>query len=394
MRGKQKTNEEFQNTLREKCPGIHTDDTYVNAFTKITFYCDKGHSWLSTPTNVLDMNARCPYCSGQKPIVGETDLWTTRPDIAQLLVNKEDGYMYKEYSHKQLNFKCPNCGIEFKQDLNHVSRRGISCPNCSDGISYPNRFMRNILFQLNVDFISEYSPEWISPKRYDFYFEIDNNKYIVEMDGGIGHGHDPIGSIWFDKNQSIAVDEYKDMMALQHDIEVIRIDCNYNADVVTKHMYDNILNSKLGQIFDFTFVDIKKCEYNAQKSIFYDICDMWNKSICSKEDIAHNLKISISYVKKAINKGKRLGIIIENKTNYSNRTKVKDDPIICIETNEKFINPNEVLKQLGIKIYDVIDKPNRSAGKLQDGRRRHWARLNKYDATFFIENYYSNNNTK
>ena len=57
--------------------------------------------------------------------------------------------------------------------------------------------------------------------------------------------------------------------------------------------------------------------------------------------------------------------------------------------NEKFIGPNEVLKKIGIKIYDVIDNPKRSAGKTEDGRKRHWIRMNANDANVFIQEYYS-----
>ena len=63
-RGKKKTNEEFQQELREKNPGVHTDEKYINASTKISFYCDYGHHWMSTPTNILNMHSHCPYCAG------------------------------------------------------------------------------------------------------------------------------------------------------------------------------------------------------------------------------------------------------------------------------------------------------------------------------------------
>ena len=147
----------------------------------------------------------------EKADSGETDLWTTRPDIAQLLVDPEDGYLYSQFSHKKIKFLCPICKNQFLQDLNHVSQRGLSCPNCSDNISFPNKFMREILLSLNVDFEPEYSPIWIKPKRYDFYFEHNNKKYIIEMDGGLGHGNDPPnGTFWFDKDLSKSLDEYKD----------------------------------------------------------------------------------------------------------------------------------------------------------------------------------------
>lgn len=391
-RGKKKTNEEFQQELREKSPGVHTDEKYINASTKISFYCDYGHHWMSTPTNILNMHSHCPYCAGQKAIVGETDLWTTRPDIAQLLVDPEDGYLYSQFSHKKIKFLCPICKNQFLQDLNHVSQRGLSCPNCSDNISFPNKFMREILLSLNVDFEPEYSPIWIKPKRYDFYFEHNNKKYIIEMDGGLGHGNDPPnGTFWFDKDLSKSLDEYKDKLAKQHGIDVIRIDCNYNADVAAKNIFNNIVNSKISDIFDISKIDIKTCELNAQKTIFKDICDLFNDGK-SPKDISSELHLSAGYVRNMIRKARRLGIITRPNDCVKNPSLfiAKDDPIICVETNEKFIGPNEVLKKLGFKIYDVIDKPNRSSGKTNDGRKRHWVRMNDKDAQMFIQEYYAN----
>ena len=93
-----------------------------------------------------------------------------------------------------------------------------------------------------------------------------------------------------------------------------------------------------------------------------------------------------------IRKARRLGIITRPNDCVKNPSLfiAKDDPIICVETNEKFIGPNEVLKKLGFKIYDVIDKPNRSSGKTNDGRKRHWVRMNDKDAQMFIQEYYAN----
>lgn len=391
-RGKNKTNDEFQAELKEKCPGIHTDDKYINSSTPLIFYCDYGHQWPSTPTNILHMHSRCPCCAGQRVVVGETDLWTKRPDIASLLVNSQEGFLYTEFSHKKLKFRCPNCGCEFEQDLNHVSRRGISCPNCSDGMSFPNKFMRNILLCTGVKFEQEYNPDWIKPKRYDFYFEFNENQYIIEMDGGLGHGHDPQGSIWFDKDKSRATDEYKDNMAKIHNIEVIRINCDYNYDIVAIKIFDNIINSKLSDIFDLSKIDARDCELKAQKSIFKEVCDLFNAGF-PIDKIANKLQLSIGYVKKMIKKGKCLDIITRIDFDIVRKNSglftAKDDPVVCIETSEKFVGPNDVLKKLGIKIYDVIDKPNRSAGKTDDGKKRHWIRMSEDDAKVFVQEYYS-----
>ena len=71
--------------------------------------------------------------------------------------------------------------------------------------------------QLKIDFETEYSPEWIKPKRYDFYFD----GIIVEMDGGLGHGnYNSLNNMSGEDSKSI--DNYKDKMAIEHGIQTQR----------------------------------------------------------------------------------------------------------------------------------------------------------------------------
>lgn len=73
--------------------------------------------------------------------------------------------------------KCKNCGTDKLIRFPDFKNYGFSCPKCSDGISFPNKFAFSLLDQLDVYFQTEYSPDWIKPKKYDFYFEL-NKKNI------------------------------------------------------------------------------------------------------------------------------------------------------------------------------------------------------------------------
>ena len=56
--------------------------------------------------------------------------------------------------------------------------------------------MTNFLIQLDIDFISEYSPDWIDLKRYDFY--IPSHSMIIETDG-LQHKKDVGGYFNYDE---------------------------------------------------------------------------------------------------------------------------------------------------------------------------------------------------
>lgn len=49
-----------------------------------------------------------------RAIKGKTDLWTTSPNVAAMLVDKELGYTVTNGSHKKTDFICSNCGAIVK----------------------------------------------------------------------------------------------------------------------------------------------------------------------------------------------------------------------------------------------------------------------------------------
>ena len=101
------------------------------------------YKFSKTPNTFFYRNVLCPACnkSSAKCIRGINDIWTTRPDIAKLFKNHEQGYEYKEFSEKRVEFICPDCGNISQKIIKDVSNKGLSCPYCGDGISYPNKFM-------------------------------------------------------------------------------------------------------------------------------------------------------------------------------------------------------------------------------------------------------------
>ena len=65
-----------------------------------------------------------------------------------------------------------------------MTRYGFSCLVCGDNISFPNKFIRNMLKMLNIPFVSEWKDSWTEGKRYDVKFEKEGQNILVEMDGG------------------------------------------------------------------------------------------------------------------------------------------------------------------------------------------------------------------
>ena len=220
----------------------------------------KNEDWIEE-SKLLTLKRGCNRCfsgGGYKKIDETNCIATTHPHLMKYLINKKEGYKYSCSSGKYLTLKCPHCGFEKYMKIEHFVSFGFACPKCSDGISYPNKFMANILSELNIDFETEYSPTWcvfynkFKNKdircRYDFYFKHDDNKYIVEMDGWWHREYNNISGQ--SSEESKEIDWYKDKLAKEHNIEVIRVDCGYD-DMLDRFKYvkNSILNSKLSEIY-------------------------------------------------------------------------------------------------------------------------------------------------
>lgn len=234
----------------------------------------------------------CSYCSNHKVVVGKTDLWTVRPDVAAMLTNPDDGYKVSEFSNKKKDFTCNICGehVGLKQ-IYIVCKDGLSCPSCGDGISYPNKFMYHFLKALHVDFETEKTFDWckfllpngdITTGRYDFF--IKNEKCILEMDSSLGHGHIIHSRSKMSVNETIFRDEKKTELAINNGYKIIRIDCRYSGH--GNRFYackQGIENSELAKMFDLSCIDWDEINTKSQQSFVVKTCQMYNDGMSSGE---------------------------------------------------------------------------------------------------------------
>ena len=266
-------------------------------------YCNKCKATYETIRERITQWHGCSVCTGKLVVKGINDLATTAPWIMDYLKNKEDGYKYMKSANKKVDLICPNCGYERKMTLNNFNKSGFVCPRCGDGVSYPNKFIRNLLLEMNVDDLQfEYSPDWIKPQRFDTYFELNGNKYIVEMDGGLHFKDNYFGGILRTKEEVQKTDKDKQLSAIQHGINVIRINCTEIENIPK-----NILDSKLSDLFDLKNFDFNTCQIKSHKSMLLTACEDWNNGMCLFQIAKkyHVCKITIS---KWLTRGTKLGL--------------------------------------------------------------------------------------
>lgn len=234
---------------------------YRNCDEKLLFRCPKNHEF-KTSWDDFSQGCRCPYCSNypRKIELGINTIWDTDRWMCDLGVSEEDAKRYSHSSGKKIKVKCPNCGKEKYMVLNKIyTRKSISCI-CKSKISYPEKFMVELLDQLNLKYIKEYTPKWSNYRRYDFY--LPDHNIIIETHGKqhyTQYGFKSLGGKTLEEEQKN--DEYKKTLALENKInDYIVIDCRKSK---LEWIKENILNSELSDILNLDDIDWSKCEQKA-----------------------------------------------------------------------------------------------------------------------------------
>lgn len=275
------------------------------------YNCKSGefeHEYWTQESGLIRGNGCSCCCTSSQIVV---------PEINSIVANKETHWMipyfqggydeakkYTSKSEKSVYPICPDCGrVKNKQMqiCNMYNSHAIGC-SCSDGKKYPEKFMTNVLEQINIEYITEYKAGWCKYKlknktktgRYDFYIPFKN--LVIETDGK----QHKIDTTWSTKEEQIQNDKYKDKLAKEHGVKVIRIDCEFSQLDFIKN---NILNSELNNMFDLSNIDWNKCEEFALSNLCKKACEIKrdNPEMTTTEIgkiIKRNRNIVAGYLKK------------------------------------------------------------------------------------------------
>lgn len=249
----------------------------------------------------------CPICGHTKVVHGINDIGTTDPDFAKWVVNESDVISYTRDSNKQILLRCPVCGREFMG----IPNRYKSLPSCicNDHVSYPEKFMSSVLTQLKINYIHQLNKrhfDWCKSYLYDFYFEYKSQRYIIEMDGSFHYMDNYKNNMSLE--ESMKIDNYKDILAKQNNCHVIRINSDYK-DVRKRNIFikTNILKSELSKLFDLSLIDWNECELYATTSLVKKVNTLWNEGL-SKIEIFRTTNLSRTTIDEYIRLGKKLGL--------------------------------------------------------------------------------------
>ena len=227
------------------------------------------------PEGELFRGVGCSVCcpAPRIAVLGINTIWDTDRWLVDLGVSEEYAKTHTRGSNKRATVKCPYCGREKDMLIGNIrKKKSISC-NCGDGFSFNEKVVSSILNQLNIEHkaqLTKVTFEWCGNYRYDFYIPSINT--IIECHG-LQHYEDNT-AFKASLKETQENDKKKYELAKENNIDnYIVIDCRKSN---LEWIKNNILNSKLNNIFDLSNIDWLECEKFALNSLVWEVCQYWN----------------------------------------------------------------------------------------------------------------------
>lgn len=307
--------------------------------------CDCGNVVIKTSQGLLCGKSKSCGCLrkdiGNKPFaynIGEVieTKYSEFSVLEQLRTKRESSNILD----KKYLCCCNFCG-EKQEILEHTLKVGLgSCRACSDKYSYPAKFFYWFLKQTDIEFDTEYSPEWLGRYRFDFHFIRNSREYIVEVDGSqhYTHGHKRLTV-----DEVKEIDRKKESIAFEHGLIVIRLECLESRGKVI----ESEIKEKLSDLFDMSSIDWRMCSYRAISNKYRKFCDLWNNGYRSTSDISSITGSSANYISKCLQECSFYGLCDydpKEAVKVGARKSTNGKRIICLNTNEEFNSAEECSK--------------------------------------------------
>jgi len=322
----------------------------TNKKTYVELVDPEGYKYSSVNIQVIKKSGTSKFSTTNKYTKDNINHWLKLNNISFYLINE-----YKK-SHNKIEFKCLECNNLIKRSWDDIQQGNISCPMCSDGISYPEKFGLNLFNQLGVNY--NYNSKLIKSKNKRYDFTCEDLKIIVETHG-LQHYEDCFNNLGGRTlEEEIKNDRCKKELAEHNGYKYIEIDCRKSE---MEWIKNSILNSELAQTFNLSDIDWLKCHEFACNSFVKTVSELWNNGIKNTKRIAEIIKLSKPTIIKYLKQGVTLGIC-----NYTIETSIKEGyelrkkynkSIVQLTISGKYIrefeSAKEVNKQIGIQNVNI-----------------------------------------
>ena len=305
-------NEFLYNTM-ENCKDMFILDRFKNEYnTKIyKIKCNVCNEIYDVTESELETLKLCRYCyKKRRPKIEESIAITDPWMIPYFQGGYDEAKLYKYNSSKEIYPTCPDCG-KVKNNSTPIysihNYHSIGC-GCSDGKSYPNKFIECFIMQLNINYEIEKSFKWSDRKIYDDY--IEDMSCIIENHGS-GHYERCFEKV-FNGSRTLEEehenDKYKKLLAKQNGIKhYIVLDCRKSK---LEWIKKSVMKSELPTLFNFNEEDIDwlKCHEYACKNLVKEVCKYkLNNPNAFSSEISKIFKLHVCTIIEYLKSGTTLG---------------------------------------------------------------------------------------
>lgn len=151
---------------------------------KVWWIGDCGHEWDAT-VNSRCLGRSCPYCSGNKILIGFNDLESLFPTLVKEWDFEKNKILPTEVSvgtHKSFWWKCEK-HHSFKMSINSRTKRNAGCPHCSaNSTSFPEQFI-----YWSIKSLYPNTQNRVVLDNYEFDIFLAEKKLYVEYSGFYWH---------------------------------------------------------------------------------------------------------------------------------------------------------------------------------------------------------------
>lgn len=97
---------------------------------RVAWRCERGHEWTAVVRDRVRDSTGCPFCSGNRVLVGFNDLRTTQPALAAELVDPQLGMDLSAGSSNKVEWQC-ELGHRWESTVANRVTGNSGCPVCS-----------------------------------------------------------------------------------------------------------------------------------------------------------------------------------------------------------------------------------------------------------------------
>ena len=179
---------------------------------KVWWKCPNCNGQYQAIVNSRTRGTSCPYCAGQKVLVGVNDLLSQYPTLCEEWDYDKNGELTPDKvttgTTMKVWWKCSRCGHEWKTGISHRVN-GTACPNCA---TRQTSFAEQAAFY----YVKRYFPDAVD-RDQTYGFELDI--FIPTIKTGIEYD----GVYFHSENKKGMSDNEKELLCAKNGIHLIRI---------------------------------------------------------------------------------------------------------------------------------------------------------------------------